>query len=221
MYYEQGLSLREIGLIAGTTKSHVHCYTSKYGIERRPWTGLAPRYDSELILDLYNDQGKTPEEISTLLGISKSAARDHIAKRARLKPRSTPRYWRAPFSGDEIEKTYLLGYRAGDVNAFQDSALTVTARVSTTHQAMLELFQGCFSRYGCCSATPRRVFLTGYDWQVHAYLDNSFRFLIPKPSSPPLDSALLYVFTAGLSDSDGCWCAHERGGRTAFGFNIT
>ena len=29
------------------------------------------------------------------------------------------------------------------------------------------------------------------------------------------------MFTAGLSDSDGCWSAWEKRGRTAFHFNIT
>lgn len=118
-------------------------------------------------------------------------------------------------------KSYLLGYRAGDVNAFQDSAFTVTTRISTTHRAMIEMFQASFSQYGYCVAAPRKIFLTGYDWQIKAYLDNSFRFLIPKPQSPPSEQSALYSFTAGLSDSDGCWSAHESRGRTAFSFGIT
>jgi len=132
-----------------------------------------------------------------------------------------PRYPRTPFPGDETEKSCLLGYRAGDVNAFQDSALTVTARVSTTHKAMIEMFQATFSQYGHCIATPRKVSLTGYDWQIKVYLDNSFRFLIPKPQFPPSEQSLLYSFTAGLSDSDGCWSAYESRGRTAYSFDIT
>ncbi len=176
---------------------------------------------SNLILNLYQNEGKTLKEISILLGISKSTVRGHVAKQIRLRPRSVPRYPRTPFSGDEATKAYLLGYRAGDVNAFQDSALTVTARVSTTHQAMLQMFQKSFSQYGYCFATPRRVFLTGYDWQIKAYLDNSFRFMIPRPLSPPSEPTLLSMFTAGLSDSDGCWSAWEKRGRTAFHFNIT
>lgn len=221
MYCDQGLSLGEIARSIGTSKSHVHYYMAKFGIERRPWTGLAPKRDPGLIVNLYRDQSKTLEEISTLLGISKSTARKHTARQIQLRPRSIPRYPRNPFSGDEIERAYLLGYRAGDVNAFQDSALTVTARVSTTHRSMLEMFQSSFSNYGRCMMVPRRVFLTGYDWQIFAYLDNSFRFLIPRPLGPPSESALLYVFTAGFSDSDGCWSVWERLRRTAFSFDIT
>jgi len=221
MYCDRGLSLGEIAKLTGTTKSHIHYYMTKFDINRRPWTGLAPKVDPGLILGLYRDQGKTLDEISVALGISRSTARDHIANQITLRPRSTPRFSRFAFSGDELERAYLLGYRAGDVNAFQDSAETVTARVSTTHPAMLEMFSHCFSRYGRCKVVPRRVFLTGYDWQVLVYLDNSFRFLIPKPASSPSEPTLLYAFTAGFGDSDGCWAASDRRGRTAFSFCIT
>lgn len=198
MYYDQDLSLGEIAKLSGTTKSHVHYYMKKFDIDRRPWTGLAPKLDPDLILSLYRDQGKTLNEISIVLGISKSTARDHIARQTQLRPRSTPRFSRIPFSGDELERTYLLGYRAGDINAFQDSAETVTARVSTTHPAMLEMFWQCFSRYGRCKVVPRHVFLTGYDWQILVYLDNSFRFLLPKPPKPPSEPAPL---SSSLRDS--------------------
>jgi len=221
MYHDQGLSLGEIARLAGTTKSHVHYYMNKFQIERRPWTGLEPKQDPNLILKLYRDQGKTLGEISALLGISKSTAREHVARQVQLRPRSAPTYPRNHFSGDEIERTYLLGYRAGDVNAFQDSAQTVTARVSTTHQSMLEMFQTCFSPYGRCIVVPRRVFLTGYDWQILVHLDNSFGFLIPRPLHPPPRPTLLYAFTAGFSDSDGCWSAWDSDGNTAFSFDIT
>ena len=221
MYSKKGLSLGEIARLAGTTKSHVHYHMVKFGIERRPWTGLAPKQDPNLILDLYRTQGKTLKEISALLEISKSTAREHIMRQVQLRPRSAPRYSRYPFTGGDSDRTYLLGYRAGDVNAFQDSTLTVTARVSTTHQAMLEMFHQSFSHYGHCVVVPRKVFLTGYDWQIKAYLDNSFRFIIPRPLNPPSELGSLYSFTAGFSDSDGCWSASKRRGPTGFNFDIT
>jgi len=221
MYCDEGLSIGEIARMVGTTKSHVYYYMAKFGIKRRPWTGLTFKQNPSLILDLYQNHGKTLKEVSSILGISKSTARDHIAKKIHLRPRSTPRYRRTPFSGNKTEEAYLMGFRAGDVNAFQDSTLTVTARVSTTHRAMLEMFLVSFSQYGHCVAVPRRVFLTGYDWQVKVYLDNSFRFIIPRPLAPPLEPNLLHAFTAGLSDSDGCWSAWGKRGRTAFYFGVT
>lgn len=221
MYWDRNLSIGEIARITSTSKGHVHYYMIKFGIDRRPWTGLTPKVDPKLLLSTYRDQGKTLAEVSDIFRLSKSTVRDQIAKFEPLRPRSVPKYGRTPFSGSEVERAYLLGYRAGDLNAFQDSALTVTARVSTTHAAMLEMFEKTFATYGHCAAVPREVFLTGHDWQVHGYLDNSFRFLLPKPISPPTQIEFLYPFIAGLSDSDGCWFACAKGRWTAVGFNIT
>ena len=68
---------------------------------------------------------------------------------------------------------------------------------------------------------PRRVFLTGYDWQVRVRLDDSFRFLIDKPAQIPTESDLLYGFLAGLADSDGSWCLFEDKGKAACAFVIS
>ena len=179
------------------------------------------KQDPSLILRLYRDQGKTLNEVSRELGISISTARKHLTRQIQLRPSSEPLYRRVPFSGSEAEKAYLMGYRAGDVNAFQDSALTVTARVSTTHQSMIDMFRATFAHHGHCTMIPRRVFLTGYDWQVKVYLDNSFRFLIPKTTALPTNPALLYVFMAGFNDSDGCWSASDKHGKTTFSFDLT
>jgi hypothetical protein len=131
------------------------------------------------------------------------------------------KYWRGPFSGGETERAYLLGYRAGDLNAFQPSANTVVARVSTTHQAMLEMFERTFAPYGHCEAVPRQVFLTGYDWQIRAILGNSFSFLVTKPAHPPNETNHFYAFVAGFSDSDCNWSVNNGNGKTHYKFALT
>lgn len=60
-YCERGLSIGEIARKAETTKRHVHYYMTKFGIERRPWTGLACKQDPRLIVDLYRNEGKDPK----------------------------------------------------------------------------------------------------------------------------------------------------------------
>ena len=109
MYCDKGLSLGEIAQLAGTTKSHVHYYMAKFDIDRRPWTGLAPKVDPSVILSLYKDQGKTLDQISIALGISRSTAWEHISRQTLLRPKATPRIPRAPFSGDEFERSVSLG----------------------------------------------------------------------------------------------------------------
>jgi hypothetical protein len=61
LYCDKGLSLSEIARTAGTSKSHVYYYMTKFHIERRPWTGWTTKQDPSLILQLYRDEGKTSQ----------------------------------------------------------------------------------------------------------------------------------------------------------------
>ena len=127
--------------------------------------------------------------------------------------RNERKSWRGAFSGDEKERAYLMGLRAGDVNAFRQSQSVVVARVSTTHQAMIEPFQQTFTPCEQCVLEPRKVFLTGYDWQIRIQLDNSFEFLIEEPLRIPKERVALYESIAGLSGSDVSWYLSRTKGR--------
>ncbi len=221
LYWTERHSLKEVAKLEGVSRSLVHYYMVKFGIQRREWTGFGPKHSPRLIYDLYWKQRKTIREISRLLNLSRSTVRRHLVKQGALRPRKTFEYWRVPFSGNARERAYLFGLRAGDLNAVRRSKNVVTARVSTTHRAMLGLFGRSFGQYGQCISYPRRVFLTGYDWQIKAYLDNSFDFILRKPAAPPQDKREFYWFLAGLSDSDGTWALWRSNNRTNFAFLIT
>lgn len=214
LYCTEGKSLKQIAALAGTTKSDVHYWMAKHGIARREWSANTPKCDPKQVHDLYWDQGKTIRAVAKLTGISFTTARNHLLRQTasgQLRSRWTVKYRRTPFSEDELETAYLLGLRGGDLNAARTSPNSVMARVSTTHPAMLELFMRTFGNYGHCSLVPRKVFLTGYDWQARTYLDNSFSFLIDKPQTVPTGEVQFYAFVAGLSDSDGSWViTHDK-----------
>jgi hypothetical protein len=128
---------------------------------------------------------------------------------------------RGTFTGGDLEMAYMMGMRAGDLNAFRQSPACIVGRVSTTHRAMLELFQQTFAPYGQCTMAARRVFLSGFDWQIKVNLDNSFEFLVDKPISVPTERNQFYRFIAGVSDSDGCWCLFEDKRKAACAFMIS
>lgn len=86
---------------------------------------------------------------------------------------------------------------------------------------MLDLFQQTFAPFGHCTFESRKVFLTGFDWQVKVELDNTFEFLIDKPVRIPTGRRALYEFLAGLSDSDGSWIVFEGKGKSALALVIT
>jgi len=177
---------------------------------------------TELLRKLYWEKHMTIRQIAQQVPVSRIFVRNALLELGPLRVAKKNReLWRGAFSGNEKERAYLMGLRAGDVNAFRQSSQVVVGRVSTTHQAMLELFQQTFAPYGQCIMEPRKVFLTGYDWQIRVQLNNSFEFLIDEPIRVPTERVLLYEFLAGLSDSDGCWCLFEDKGKTACAFMIS
>lgn len=126
--------------------------------------------------------------------------------RIRTKSEGMTKYARRPFSGDRFTRAYLLGLRAGDINAWEKSPHTIEARVSTTHPAMSRLFSRAFSVYGHLMHFAEPAYLSGrYRWQIKAHLDRSFAFLVQKPRSIPSDSEEFYRFLAGYSDCEGSW----------------
>ncbi|HEV2137767.1 MAG TPA: LAGLIDADG family homing endonuclease [Nitrososphaerales archaeon] len=177
---------------------------------------------SEQLRKLYWGQHLTIRQIAQQIPTSRTLVRNSLLELGPLRAaRKNRKPWSGTFSGEENERAYLMGLRAGDLNAFRQSSQIIVGRVSTTHQALLELFQQTFAPYGQCIMEPRKVFLTGYDWQIKIHLDNSFEFLIEEPLEVPTNRVLLYEFIAGLSDSDGCWCLFEDKGKTACAFMIS
>lgn len=130
-------------------------------------------------------------------------------------------YERHAFSGNEMEKAYLVGLRAGDVNAWQKTRNTIEARVSTTHPAMANLFSNSFKPYGHIMADAGKAYLPGrYRWQIRAHLDSSFRFLVSKASSPPKRRVFFYRFLSGYSDAECCWCVYFSESRLRASWSI-
>ena len=178
--------------------------------------------DTEELRRLYWENGHNIRRIAKETSLSRRIVRNELRKLGPLRSsRAQRKYWRAPFSENKLEVAYLRGLRAGDLNATRRSKETIVVRVSTTHTALLELFSKSFARYGHCALAARRVFLTGYDWQIRASLDRSFAFLLEKPTTTDYDDSQIYSFVAGVSDSDGTWAITRDKTKTACGFILS
>lgn len=122
------------------------------------------------------------------------------------------KYDRKPFDGDNIEKAYLMGLRYGDLHVVEHGR-AIRVRVSTTHPAMAELFESVFSPYSHVSKYPRRARLVEFEWTVECDLDQSFRFLLVKPTFDELNSLSpgeTIAFLAGLFDAEGSVMLHKK-----------
>lgn len=129
--------------------------------------------------------------------------------------RAVTKYERKPFQGDRFERAYLIGLRYGDLHSVRHGR-AIRVRVSTTHPAMAELFESLFSPYGHVHRYPREADLVGYEWTLECDLDDTFEFLLAKPSTSELetmDDRSFLAFLAGLFDAEGSVLLHKKGER--------
>ncbi len=125
------------------------------------------------------------------------------------------KYERKPFSGDRVERAYLMGIRYGDFHVVRHGR-AIRVRVSTTHPALADLFESLFASYAHVARYPRKAKLTDFEWTLECDLDSSFDFLLSKPVITQLEElsrAEMIAFLAGLFDAEGSIFLHDKQGR--------
>jgi hypothetical protein len=131
---------------------------------------------------------------------------------------SRSKHKRTPFAGSEEDGAYMLGFRNGDLTAWQVSGTAVMVTSSTTHPAFAELFQNLFREYSHVYQYPMFEEGKGYKWKLGVRLDNSFQFLLKSATEAVVEFAekrsLLLSWLAGLIDSDGNIHAFQDSGST-------
>ncbi len=146
------------------------------------------------------------DKIAKRIGLPHSNV-EYWMEKHRIARRPLRRYARRPFSGDDCEKAYMIGFRQGDLHAMREG-LGVRINSTTTHPAQIVLFRRMFEKYGHVYVGPVHDHrLEQYSWQMVVALDDSFSFLLPKFSRIPSwirrnSKAALY-FVAGFFDAEG------------------
>lgn len=222
LYHEQGLTTKEIGQRFGVSEDVVQYRMKQLGIPRRHKSEAAKgprpnarslRLSCEELKRLYLIEGLDTPEIGRQYGVDGATVCTHLEEcgiARRDKSAAAIRYPRQNFSGDPLEKAYLLGFRQGDlwVKPTSDGpfSASITVTCTTTHEVQIRLFQELFTPYGHVAVTPavRGNFVVG------CHLNRSFDFLLPKQDSIPgwivEDRARFIEFLAGYTDAEGCFC---------------
>lgn len=170
--------------------------------------------DKNTLRKLYINKKRGSYEIAEILNCSPSLVRKRL-KEFRIKSRSvqeaksltTPRYPRNNFIGNLQEKSYLIGFRLGDLYISKTHPNSPTIRVSTnsTKEEQLTLFENLFSKYGHVKRYPRDK-----NGAVHirAFLNNSFNFLLSKQDKIEkwIKHKYIIPFLAGYADAEGTFC---------------
>jgi hypothetical protein len=175
------------------------------------------KIDSYLVeewVKLYN-AGYSTRQIARYFHRGQRTVWRHLNRVMKLRPslRDGPKYPKRSFSGDLIEKAYILGLRYTDLST-QRHRKQIQVRLSTTHPAMLDLFTGLFGKYTTVKCYPiNKGGKQGYEWTTYCYVDSSFEFLeaTKRPPSWILkDDAIFLSFFAGCVDGDGCISIEQR-----------
>lgn len=156
---------------------------------------MPTRRESTLLREDVNEKGVTPIE---------------YAANTKFQPyqrNSKPE--RAPFSGNDAEKTYLLYFATGDLYTSWNGR-KVMLQIATTHPAQLWLMRDLFIKYGKPIIFPVKnnpAMASPYSWRCDYLLDRSFEFLVNLPkrvrASIMKDDALFYAALSGFADAEG------------------
>ena len=171
-------------------------------------------YTAEKWVELYK-AGYSTRQIAKYFHRGQRMIWRHLSKvmKLRLSLWDGPKYPKRPFSGDLIEKAYLLGFRYTDISACRHRK-QIQAWLSTTHPAMLNLFADLFSKYSIVKCYPiKKGENQGYEWTIYCYLNRSFEFLDATKNFPSwiLKNDVVFLsFFAGCVDGDGSISIERR-----------
>jgi len=162
-----------------------------------------------VIKNLYYQNKFTQKEIAEKL----KKSRNYICllmKKYKLKTRTAEkyhtRYTKHNFSNNLAEKSYLIGFRLGDLHAYLlPSKNLIRIDCTSTKKEQINLFRKLFKKYGnIWIGNPRKdgnmVFVV--------LLNRSFDFLLPKEDCIPKwvqqNKNNFLSFLAGYTDAEGC-----------------
>lgn len=165
----------------------------------------------------YHDEGKSTLAIADRLGVTPSSVLYWMNKLdvpRRTKSDALTKTLRVNFNGDYVEKSYLIGFRLGDLHVYKirpKSGKTIRVMCASTKKAQIELIKKLFEPYGHIKVTSKANGVT----DISCYLDMSFDFLLPKQDA--IESWILgddkysLAFLAGYLDAEGSFGIDANG----------
>jgi len=187
----------------------------RFGIKRRCFT--RPDISRELLENLYQKEKLSMPKIAKMLNTTYDTIWRKMRKysiKVRSMSEAKMKYHKSSFSGNLIEKAYMLGLRAGDFSAAR-ACKQITINTSSTHIAQLNMFKCTFEKYS--KVDFYKVYIKTdcrEAWHIYCRLDSSFEFLLKKPNRIPKwvleNERYFYSFLAGYADCEACWYLHKQ-----------
>lgn len=219
-YFKDKLSMFEIADRLGCTHSAIVYKFQKLGLKSRGHLGLTKpiKLTKKGFEFLYYKRGLSLKKIAKIVHCSESGLerrfKNYGLKSRGMKNRAC-KYKKFNFSGDPIEKAYLIGFRLGDLNVY-DLVNVIQLRCSSTINSQILLIKKLFSNY----TTPKTRGYLDYKYKIPktdivCLLNKSFDFLVPKKDKIPTwilkNKKLFFSFFAGYSDAEGSFYLKKPG----------
>ncbi len=223
-YWKVKLSMSEIAHKLGCTHSAIVYKFKKLGIKSRGHLGLIPamKISKDTLEYFYHSKRLSLDKIAKILhrsegGVTRKFIEYGLVSRS-VSERAC-KYAKNDFSGDLVEKAYLLGFRLGDLNVY-DLKNIIQIRCSSTHSAQIKLIRAMFNSY----TTPHSWMAKRGTTEIVCLLNKSFGFLVPKEDEVPEwvmeNDSFFWAFFAGYSDAEGSFTFKKpkkfKGVKTAY-----
>ena len=168
------------------------------------------------VLRLYRKRRLSTQRVADLLSCSQGTVINRLREwgvKARDKAQMRIQYEKQPFSGDQREKAYLLGFRLGDLNVYKPkgNSKILVVRCHTTIQEQARLVKSLFVKYGgvkICNSLEN-------GFTINCFVDDSFQFLYSKslPKWVFKNRKTAISFIAGYTDAEGSFGLNQGRGR--------
>lgn len=207
LYIKKRLSSVEIAKKFNCTPPTVRYKLKKFDIPIRARTSI--NISKKDLNYLYTTKKLSTMKIAKKLNYCDDAIRERLHKyniRVRSNVENSTLYKKHKFTGSATEKSYLVGFRLGDlyVEKQRKNGKTLCIKCGTTKQEQIDLIKKLFSKYGgTWVSNPDKRGAR----QVYGYVDMSFSFLLDKKDEIPLwilsNKNNFFAFFAGYLDAEG------------------
>ncbi len=207
LYNKDKLTAYQISQKIGLSPATVRNRLIDLNIKRRKPHDLNSNVPSkERLIDLYLNKKLSTWKIEKEYGYSRGTVYVKLKEyglKTRDRADSHIIYERKDFSGNLIEKSYLIGFRIGDlgVRKIHPNSKTICVASGSTIQEQIELIKGLFEGYGKVwiqKTKDGRI-------NIQANLNESFEFLLSKeiPNWALNNKNHFFSFLAGFTDAEG------------------
>jgi len=207
MYEKDKLTTYQIADKLNCCQATVWKLLIKYNIKRRKPHELNSNVPSkEILIDLYQNKKLSTWKIEKIYGYSRGTIHRKLGEfgiNIRDLADSHIIHQRKNFSGDLLEKAYIIGFRLGDLGVRKQypNSKTICIASGSTIDEQITLIKNMFEEYGkvWIQKTSKGKI------NIQANLDMSFKFLLSKefPEWILEKKGYFFSFLAGFTDAEG------------------